>query len=153
MTETGTTWLDAEERQAWTALTSVLTRLMPALNSQLMQESDITHFEYIVLVGLSNSPDRTVRMSDLATMVGSGLPRLSQVVSRLEKRGWVDRHTDPGDGRCVLATLTDPGWQVVQDAAPGHVNEVRRLVLDRITRAQVRQLAKIGERIAAAIDE
>ncbi|MGK3204307.1 MarR family winged helix-turn-helix transcriptional regulator [Amycolatopsis sp. MEPSY49] len=152
MAVTEPNWLNQQEKQAWTALTSVLTRLLPALNSQLMRESGITHFEYIVLSGLSDAPDRTMRMSDLAAAAGAALPRLSQVVSRLEKRGWVGRHTDPGDGRCVLVALTEPGWEKVVASAPGHVDEVRRLVFDRLTKAQVTQLATIGHRIAGTGD-
>jgi DNA-binding MarR family transcriptional regulator len=127
----------------------MLTRLLPALNAQAMRDSGITHFEYIVLAGLSSAPDRTMRMSELATAVGAALPRLSQVVSRLENRGWISRHSDPGDGRCVLATLTDAGWEKVVASAPGHVREVRRLVFDRLTDMQVEQLAEIGGRIIA----
>ena len=119
----------------------------------MMQDSGITHFEYIALAGLSSAPDRTMRMSDLAKAAGAALPRLSQVIGRLEKRGWVTRHTDPGDGRCVLATLTESGWEKVLASAPGHVREVRRLVFDRITQAQVGQLANIGTRISGGIDE
>ena len=142
-------WLNEQESHAWSALTSMLTRLQPALSAQLARDSDITHFEYIVLVGLSDASEHTMRMSELATAVGAALPRLSQVVGRLEKRGWVTRHTDPGDGRCVLATLTESGWDKVVASAPGHVREVRRLVFDRLTRAQVEQLATIGDRISA----
>ncbi|MTD53999.1 MarR family winged helix-turn-helix transcriptional regulator [Amycolatopsis pithecellobii] len=145
-------WLNQQEKDAWTALTSVLTRLQPSLNSQIMRDSNITHFEYIVMSGLSDAPDRTMRMSDLAAAAGAGLPRLSQVISRLAKRGWVTRHADPGDARCVLATLTEAGWDKVVATAPGHVNEVRRLVFDHLTKAQVAQLATIGHRIAAAHD-
>ncbi len=145
-------WLNGQEKQAWTALTSMLTRLLPTLNAQFLRDSGITHFDYITMSGLSDAPDRTMRMSELATAVGAALPRLSQVVSRLEQRGWVTRHTDPGDGRCVLARLTDSGWDKVVASAPGHVSEVRRLVFDRLTTAQVGQLARIGERIVAVDD-
>ncbi|MFQ1000897.1 MarR family winged helix-turn-helix transcriptional regulator [Modestobacter sp. SSW1-42] len=147
MPETEPQWLDQQEKQAWTALTSMLTRLQPALNAQLLHDSGLTHFEYIVLVGLSNAEDRTMRMTELGAAVGAALPRLSQVVTRLEKRGWVARSTDPGDGRCVLATLTGDGWEKMVASAPGHVREVRRLVFDRLTELQVEQLAQIGHQI------
>jgi len=145
----GTDWLTGREKQAWSALTSMLTRLQPALTAQLLRDSGLTHFEYVVLAGLSSAPGHTMRMSELATAIGAMLPRLSQVVGRLEKRGLVTRHTDPGDGRCVLATLTDAGWDKVVASAPGHVSEVRRLVFDQLTQAQVEQLAEIGGRIMA----
>jgi DNA-binding MarR family transcriptional regulator len=79
-------------------------------------------------------------------------PRLSQVVGRLERRGWVRRTPDPTDGRSTLAILTDAGWDKVVATAPGHVAEVRRLVFDALTKAQHRQLRDIGRRVVRAID-
>ncbi len=145
-------WLDQDERQAWIALVGVLTRLPGALDAQLQRDAGITHFEYQVMVCLSESPGRTLRMSVLAMLVEGSLPRLSQVVSRLEKRGWVHRVPDQDDGRYTLAILTDEGLTKVTQTAPGHLGEVRRLVFDPLTKAQVRQLQQIGRRIMRAID-
>jgi DNA-binding MarR family transcriptional regulator len=145
-------WLDRDERQAWIALVSVLIRLPNALDAQLQRDAGISHFEYQVMVCLSESPDSTLRMSVLAMLVEGSLPRLSQVVSRLEKRGWVRRAPDPDDGRSTLAILTDEGLAKVMQTAPGHLGEVRRLVFDPLTKAQVRQLQQIGRRITRTID-
>ena len=145
-------WLDSEERQAWLALTSVLMRLPSALGAQLQRDAGISFFEYQVLAGLSESPDRTMRMSVLAVLSEGSLPRLSQVVARLEKRDWVRRSPDPTDGRYTLATLTEEGWQKVVQTAPGHVEAVRALVIDPLTKAQKQQLTGIGRRILHAID-
>jgi DNA-binding MarR family transcriptional regulator len=145
-------WLDADEQQAWVALVSLLIRLAGALDTQLQRDAGISHFEYQVLAGLSMSPGRTLRMSVLAAFAEGSLPRLSQVVGRLERRGWVRRTPDPDDGRYTLATLTDQGWAKVVQAAPGHVETVRSLVFDQLTKTQVRQLREIGRRIMRAID-
>jgi len=145
-------WLDPQERQAWLALVSVLVRLGPALDAQLRRDAGISHFEYTVLASLSEAPGRTLRMSALAALAEGSLSRLSQVVARLEKQGWLRRAPDPVDGRYTLAILTDAGWDKVVATAPGHVTEVRRLVLDPLTAAQARQLAAIGRRIVRAID-
>jgi DNA-binding MarR family transcriptional regulator len=134
-------WLDAEERQAWLALASALVRLPAALDAQLRRDA-----------GLSEAPGRTLRMSELATQAEGSLPRLSQVVARLEQHGWVRRTPDPADGRYTLATLTGQGQAKVTQAAPGHVQEVRRLVFDPLTKTQSRQLREIGRRITRAID-
>jgi DNA-binding MarR family transcriptional regulator len=145
-------WLDPEERSIWLALASVLIRLPGTLDAQLQQDAGISHFEYQVLAGLSEAPDRTLRMSDLAVLAEGSLPRLSQVVSRLEKRGWVRRTPDPADGRYTLAILTGQGWDKVVATAPGHVEAVRRLVFDPLTKAQSRQLRAISRRVMRAID-
>jgi DNA-binding MarR family transcriptional regulator len=144
-------WLDDDERAAWMALASALMRLGPALNAQLLRDAGLTHFEYTVMASLSEVPDRTMRMSHLADLSDGLLPRLSQVVTRLERRGWVTRRTDPTDGRYTLATLTDDGMAKVVASAPGHVEEVRRIVFDPLTRAQVAQLTRIGERLNDAL--
>jgi DNA-binding MarR family transcriptional regulator len=145
-------WLDAEERQAWLALASALNRLPVALDAQLRRDAGISHFEYQVLALLSEAPGRTLRMSALATLAEGSLPRLSQVVARLERPGWVRRTPDPADGRYTLAILTDQGLAKVTEAAPGHVQEVRRLVFDPLTKTQSRPLREIGRRIMRAID-
>jgi DNA-binding MarR family transcriptional regulator len=147
-----TRWLDAEESQAWRALAHALIRLPAALDAQLRRDAGISHFEYQVLALLSEAPGRTLRMSTLATLAEGSLPRLSQVVVRLEQRGWVRRTPDPADGRYTLAILTDQGTAKLTQAAPGHVQEVRRLVLDPLTKTQTRQLREISRRIVRAID-
>ncbi|MGH3630332.1 MAG: MarR family winged helix-turn-helix transcriptional regulator [Sciscionella sp.] len=145
-------WLDAEERRAWVGLARTLVRLPAALDAQLRRDAGISHFEYQVLAVLSETPGHTLRMSELATLSEGSLPRLSQVVARLEQRGWVRRTPDPADGRYTLAILAEQGLTKVTEAAPGHVEEVRRLVLDPLTKTQYRQLSEIGRRIMHAID-
>jgi DNA-binding MarR family transcriptional regulator len=144
-------WLNQDERQAWLTLTSLLLQLGPALDGQLRRDAGISHFEYSVLSVLSEAPERTRRMSQLAALADGSLPRLSQAVGRLEKKGWVRRSPDPTDGRYTLATLTDEGWDKVVATAPGHVTEVRRAVFDPLTKAQVQQLTTIGQRILGAV--
>ncbi|MGP3960207.1 MarR family winged helix-turn-helix transcriptional regulator [Nonomuraea sp. 3N208] len=145
-------WLSEEEMESWLVLVSVLIRLSAALDGQLQRDAGISHFEYQVLAMLSMSEEQSVRMSELAALSDGSLSRLSHVVKRLEKRGWVRRTPDPADGRYTLATLTVEGWKKVVETAPGHVEAVRRYVFDPITKAQVRQLRDIGRRISLAID-
>src|SRR5215813_9803287 len=114
------------------------------------RDAGISHFEYQVLALLSEAPGRTLRMSALATWAGASLPRLSQVVSRLEQRGWIRRTPDPADGRYTLATLTSHGQAKATQAAPGHVEEVRRLVFDPLTKTQTRQLRGCSSKLALA---
>lgn len=145
-------WLEPDEQRTWMAFVSVLVRLGGALDAQLQRDSEISHFEYLVMAGLSMTRDRSLRMSDLAQFTDSSLSRLSNVVTRLEKREWVRRAPDPEDGRYTLAILTEPGWEKVVASAPGHVGEVRRLVFDPLTRTQQKQLQEICRRVLHAID-
>ena len=140
-------WLDDEEMDAWIQVATALARLPHALDAQLLRDAQLTHFEYEVLAALSEAPDRTLRMSVLAEMSYGSLSRLSHVVSRLEKRKWVRRYQCPEVGRFTNAVLTEAGWEKVVATAPGYVANVRRLVVDRLTRTQLRQVSAIGRRI------
>src|SRR5262245_28653140 len=150
--DTAPRWLDSEEEQTWIALASVLMRLPGALDAQLQRDAGISHFEYLVLSGLSMSPERTLRMSELAVAAEGSLSRLSPVVSRLESRRRVRRSPDSTDRRYTLASLTDDGWAKVVASAPGHVEAVRQLVFDPLTRVQQRQVREIARRIMRSID-
>jgi DNA-binding MarR family transcriptional regulator len=147
-----TRWLTDDEQDAWRALAAMLLKLPAALDAQLQRDSGLSTFEYLVLSGLSEAPDRTLRMSDLAELANGSLSRLSHVVKRLEQRGWVRRELCPEDGRYTNAILTRAGWQQVAAAAPGHVAAVRELVFDALTAAQVRQMRDIGRRVVRRVD-
>src|ERR1700757_3757579 len=142
-----TRWLDAEEQRTWAQLSTRILRLQPVLSAQLQREFGISHFEYLIMACLSETPGSMLRMSVLATITGSSLPRLSQAVGRLEKRGWISRQPDAHDSRYTVAVLTPAGLRRLQEAAPSHVDAVREFVFDRLTRAQARQLGAISQRI------
>ena len=111
------------------------------------------HAYYTVLVALSEQPGRACRMSVLAERTMSSQSRLSHAVARLEERGWVRRDPSAADGRGKLAVLTAAGQRALRDAAPGHVEQVRRVVFDRLTPEQVRQLAEITSAITTSAED
>lgn len=143
----GTPWLSDEESLAWRAVISMVLRVPGPLDAQMQRDSGITLFDYLALSYLSMAPERTLRMSELATVTNGTLSRLSNVVKRLEQKGWVERSPDPADGRSTLAHLTDEGYAVVEEAAPGHVAAVRHYVIDPLTAAQQRALVDVADRL------
>ena len=143
-------WLTSEERRAWIALMALVEVLPAALDVQLKRDGGLNHFEYQVMAGLSEAPDRSIRMSDLALFASGSLSRLSHAVGRLEKRGWVVRRTCPSDPRYVEAVLTNAGLDAMRLIAPGHVAEARRLVFDVLSARQVTQLGQIARAVVAA---
>ena len=148
-----TQWLTRQQLAAWIRLTAVLELLPTALDSQLRRDAQLTHFDYYVLAMLSESPDHTMRMTDLAGNTTATLARLSHVVQRLETRGLLERIPCPTDRRVTNARLTEVGWQAVQEAAPGHVTYVRDTVIDALAHPdQVTQLAGIGRAILDKLD-
>jgi len=143
-------WLTDEQQAAWRPVVALLLRLPAALDAQLQRDAGITHFDYLVLSGLSEAQDRTLRMSELAAMASGSLSRLSHVVSRLEARGWVRREACPGDGRFINAVLTDEGWAKVVATAPGHVAAVRELLVATLSDEEFRQFGAIAGQVLAA---
>lgn len=147
-----TRWLDDDEQRSWRAFLGMATLLPAALDQQLQREAGMTQSSYIVLAMLSETPGRALRMSELATRANSSPSRLSHTVARLEERGWVRREKVPEDGRGQVAVLTDAGYDVVVQIAPGHVEAVRTLMFDALTPAQVGQLEAIAEAVLARVD-
>ena len=141
---TPTPWLTTHEQDAWRAAVSLALLLPGPLDTQLQRDSGLSLFEYLVLSSLSMEPRGTTAMSSLARLTNGSLTRLSNVVRRLEGRGLVTRHPHPDDGRITLAALTGAGRRCVEQAAPGHVRAVRRVLIDRLDAGQVRTLAEIG---------
>lgn len=151
MTDGEARWLTDEEREAWISLIGILAWLPADLDTQLQRDAGLSMAEYQVLSWLSMSPDRTSRMTAISEMSNLRLSHLSRVVGRLEARGWVERRPDPSDGRATLASLTEAGWEKVVATAPGHVQQVRQAVFDRLTPAQVGQLGRIGGAILTGL--
>lgn len=144
--------LHEDELSTWLALVGVLIKLPAALDEQLQRDAGMNHFEYLAMLALYRHVGHRKRMSELAVLTNGSLSRLSQVISRLEKRGWVRRTPDPTDGRCTLAVLTDAGLAKLHDTLPGNAEAIRRLVFAPLTKVQARQLREISHRIIRAID-
>ena len=144
-------WLSDAEQRAWRAYLEATMLLFETLDRQLQADAHMPHGYYEILVRLSERPDRTMRMSELAEATRSSRSRLSHAVSRLEERRWVERRDCETDRRGQLAALTDTGRAALEQAAPGHVAEVRKHVIDRLSATQVTQLADIAELIVAGL--
>jgi DNA-binding MarR family transcriptional regulator len=145
-------WLTATELASWLSVVRLMTWLPWAIDQQLQRDSKLRMVEYQVLAMLSESPERTMRMSSLAEVTNASLSRLSHLVERLEKRGFVRREPDPTDGRFTNAILTEKGFRGLDEAAPGHLAHVRSLVIDVLSPEQLRRLGRDADRIMWHID-
>jgi DNA-binding MarR family transcriptional regulator len=143
--------LTDDEQRTWRRFGAMVTLLPAALESQLQRDAGLTHFGYWVLAMLSEAPGRSLRMSELAQLANGSQSRLSHLVSRLEEHGWVRRERVGGDGRGYVAVLTETGYDKIVASAPGHVEEVRRLVFDLLTPDQVEALDGICSAILGKI--
>jgi DNA-binding MarR family transcriptional regulator len=145
-------WLTADQLESWLTVVRLLMWLPWSIDQQLQRDSKLRMVEYQVLAMLSERPQRTMRMSALAEVTNASLSRLSHLIDRMEKKQWVRRQPDPSDGRFTNAILTEKGYDVLASAAPGHVRQVRSLVIDVLTPEQLRRLGRDAARIMARID-
>ena len=150
----GTTrWLDADEQRAWRAAMYSWMLLEDRLDRELVRQTGISHAYYEILVQLSETEGRALRMSELADRCLSSRSRLSHAVSRLEERGWVRRQVCAEDGRGQLAVLTDAGFAALEAAAPVHVESVRTHLFDQLSPAQVAAMRDIGDTLLRHLGE
>lgn len=136
-------WLDGRERIAWLTLLATTARLDVVLDRQLQRDSGMPLAYYQILAMLSEAPQRTLRMTDLAEITQSSQSRISHAVKRLEVQSWVLRRPCTDDRRSTLAELTDRGHAALVAAAPGHVAAVRSHLFDALSDEQVGQLREI----------
>ena len=145
-------WLNAEERRAWIAYVASSTLLEDYLDRQLRRDVGITHPDYSLLSRLSNAPEQAMGMSELAEQMKITRSRLTHAVTRLESAGYVERREHPTDRRGQITALTSVGRELLERAAPDHVEAVRHAIFDALTPDQVRQWGEISESIYTAIE-
>lgn len=145
--DTDERWLSPSEKEAWTGAASLMLLLPGRLDSAVQRAAGLTLFEYLTLSHMSEAEGRRLVMSELAYLTNGSLPRLSNVMKRFEARGWARRYPDPDDRRRTIAALTEEGYAKVVDAAPAHLRSVREHVLDPLTAADQRALARIAAKL------
>ena len=140
-------WLSETEMSAWRAYIVATLRLRQLLHRELAEAHEVSLTDYEVLVCLDMSPDKRIRMSDLATMMGSTKSRLSHQIGRMEAAGLARRAPDPADKRGVVAEVTPGGEALLKEAAPTHVEGVRAHLIDLMTPAEQVVLAQAFTRV------
>ena len=128
-----TRWLTEDEQKLWRGWLAASMLLPERLNRDLQEQHGLTGTDYQVLVELSESPERRMRMSTLAERTQLSRSRLSHQIDRMTRAGLVMRQECAQDGRGMFAVLTEQGWEMIVAAAPDHVESVRRHLVDRLT--------------------
>ena len=145
-----TAWLTTEEMTAWRTYIETYSDLIAAIEHDLA-EHDLTLGDYQVFVYLSEAPDRSMRMCDLADRLQLSPSGLTRRLDGLVKAGFVTREPSVDDRRVMLATLTPAGFAALEKAAPDHVASVRRHIFDHLDGDQVEALASIFQSIKAGL--
>jgi len=146
-------WLTADEQRAWRAYLRAGTLLTARLNRELQADSGLSLAEYEVLVQLSEAPEGKLRPFQLGQALDWEQSRLSHLLTRMARRGFVARQDCPGDRRGAEVVLTGPGRAAIEAAAPGHVAAVRRLVFDQLDSAEATAFGQAFEAILAALGQ
>ncbi|MFF7214257.1 MarR family winged helix-turn-helix transcriptional regulator [Streptomyces sp. NPDC008238] len=146
-TETGTLWLTADEQRTWRIHLEVSKLLTHQLERDL-QPYGLTYNDYEILVNLSESPERRMRMSDLARATLQSKSRLSHQISRMETAGLVRRENCESDRRGLYAVLTEDGWETMRKVAPHHVGAVREHFIDLLPAEDLAALRRALDPVA-----
>lgn len=145
-------WLSEREERAWRGLQLMQMRLERELARQLAADSGLSYPDYLVLVALTDRPDGRMRLFELGSFLGWEKSRLSHHVSRMEKRGLVEKEPCDDDRRGAFVVLTEKGRAEIEAAAPGHLATVRRLFIDHLDPSQLDHIADIAETVLASLD-
>jgi len=138
-----TGWLSDDEQAAWRGLLQMTAHLNARLNRELQEGRGLSLADYEVLVRLSDTAEARLRVYELAQELQWEQSRLSHHLARMQRRGLVAREGCPNDGRGAFIALTDTGRDAIEQAAPGHVDTVRRLVFDGLSPDQVATLTTV----------
>jgi len=125
MAERGTAWLTEPEQRSWRALINVTTGVLSVLDAELRAEHGLSLGEYEVLARLSEEPEHSLRMTDLAGRLRLSPSGITRRIDGLVRAGLVERRQCPSDRRGSNAVLTDTGMRRLREAAPAHVRGVR----------------------------
>lgn len=139
--------LSERELRAWRTFFHMQEVLRLRIEQQLQASSGLSNPDYTVLVVLSEAPGGRLRPYELCRELGWDKSRLHHQLTRMCKRRLVKRESSAS--RAVYVVITPEGRTALAEAAPGHAQEVRRLFMDRLTPAQIDQLAEIS---AAVLD-
>ena len=146
-----TRWLSEHEQVLWRGWIAASMLLPDRLSRDLQEQHGLTGTDYQILVELSESPDRRMRMSTLADRTLLSRSRLSHQVDRMARAGLVDRQVCEQDGRGMFAVMTDHGWDTIVAAAPDHVESVRRHLLDQLTPEEFEAFGQACLKIVAGL--
>ena len=145
-------WLTPAEERSWRAYRRMRTLLDLHLARDLGRESGLSESDYDVLSTLSEAPGSRWRANELAARLLWSSSRLAHHVGRMERRGLVARAAVDSDGRGAEVVLTARGWQVLEEAAPKHLESVRRRLVDLLTPAEVDTLAAIAAKVVRNLE-
>jgi len=145
-------WLTAQEEHLWRGWLKLNAELASRLQRELQEDAGLSMPDFEVLVHLTDNPEGRVRVTDLAGLLQWERSRVSHHVKRMEGRGLVARVECSEDGRGAFVVITRQGRAAIEEAAPGHVRAVRRLMFDALSEEDGLALAAVIDKLLARLD-
>ncbi len=146
-------WLTAQEQHLWRGWLKLNTELASVLHRELQHDAGLSMPDFEVLVHLTDNSDGRLRVNDLARLLNWERSRLSHHITRMEHRRLVERMDCREDGRGAFVVITPQGRAAIEQAAPGHVNAVRRLMIDTLDTNEKTALAAVIDKLLTRLEE
>ncbi len=146
--EPGAGWLSPDQQRSWRALIMGTTLLMDRLDDDLHRAFGLSLTEYEILVRLSESEGRRMRMAQLADALAHSRSRVTHTIKRMEIAGLVERSRSAEDGRGIVTAMTDAGWDLITRVAPVHVTGVRTNLVELADPADLEALGRVMNAVA-----
>ncbi len=139
--------VSSEEWDVWRDYFRAGRELVTALDRRLQDDAGISHPEYLLLLSLSEAPDRSLRTGELAEALAWEKSRVSHQVSRMQARGLVERRECETDARGVWVVLTAGGRRVLLRATRDHAEAIREWFLDILDDDEKRVVGQVARRM------
>ncbi len=146
-------WLDEREQRAWRSFVTMQEGLSEYIERQLRAHSGMSSADYEVLAHLSEVPEGRIRSNALARLLRWEKGRLSQHLTRMQSRGLIRREPCPTDQRGAVVVITERGRALIEEAAPLHVADIRNVLIDHVTPAELDVLIELGDQVRARLAE
>lgn len=125
-------WLDDEEQALWRLILASIRKINRGMDEILMAGGGLSISEFSVLVSLSEAEHQQLRLREICTELDWDRSRASHQITRMERRGLVEKAKPEVDARGVVVRITEEGLQRLETAVPSHVESVRQLVFDHM---------------------
>jgi DNA-binding MarR family transcriptional regulator len=138
--------LDPQQLGTYFALMEAVSLLHHQVEQHLRTEGNLSYVQFQLLARLADG-DGQLSMTQLADGVVYSRSGLTYQAGLLEQAGLITRGRSSDDERATLVTITESGRALVDRVLPGHVQDVRRLLLDPLSDADLQHLGDIMTRV------
>ena len=139
---------------AWLDTFQANTLVTRALEWGLKERFGLPLADYEVLARLAEVPEgERIRMQELARRVLLSKSGLSQLFTRLEKRGLVQRLGDPENLRVTYAILTEEGREALERARPAFLEEIEERFAGHLNKEEMRTIRQAMRKVIRASGE